>query len=63
MMTVIMNPKPNASATSLRRLLSITIPPMYSVEEDSNSDVIKRIIAMTASQRLISDIDRGKFIS
>jgi hypothetical protein len=34
----------------------------YSVEEDSSSDVIKRIIAMTASQRLTSDVDKGKFI-
>jgi hypothetical protein len=34
----------------------------YSVEEDSSSDVIKRIVAVTASQRLMSDIDRGKFI-
>jgi hypothetical protein len=34
----------------------------YSVEEDSSSDVIKRMIAVTASHRLMSDIDRGKFI-
>jgi hypothetical protein len=53
-----MKPVPNAKATSLRRFFSITMFP----EDDSSSDVINRIIAMTASQRLISDIDRGKFI-
>jgi hypothetical protein len=35
----------------------------YSAEEESNSDVIKRMIAMTASQRPMSDTDRGKSIS
>jgi len=34
----------------------------YSAEEDSSSEVINKIIAMTASQRLKSDIERGKFI-
>lgn len=61
-MTVIMNPVPNAKATSLKRFLSITIFWEYSVGEASNSDVIKRIIAMTASQRPMSNIERGKFI-
>ena len=53
---------PSAKATSLRRFFSITMLLKYSVEEDSSSDVIKRIVAVTASQRLMSDIDRGKFI-
>lgn len=61
-MTVTMKPVPNAKATSLRRFFSITIFLEYPVEEDSSSDVINRIIAMTASQRLMSDTDRGKFI-
>ena len=62
-MTVIMNPVPRAKATSLRRFLSITMFLEYSVEEDISSDVINRIIAVTASHRLTSDMDRGKFIS
>ena len=57
-MTVIMNPVPNAKATSLRRFFSITMFPA----DDSSSDVINRMIAMTASQRLMSDRDRGTFI-
>jgi hypothetical protein len=57
-----MNPVPNAKAASLRRFLSITTFLEYSVEEDSSSEVISRMIAMTASQRLMSDIERGKFI-
>ena len=61
-MTVIMKPAPNAKATSLRRFFSMTIFPEYPVEEDSSSEVIKRMIAMKASQRLMSDTDRGKFI-
>jgi hypothetical protein len=62
MKTVIIKPIPNARDTSLRRLFSITMFPEYSVEEDSNSDVIKRMIAIMANQRLMSDIDSGKFI-
>ena len=58
-----MKPIPNAKAASLRRFFSITMLLEYSVEEDSSSDVTKRIIAMIASQRLISEMDRGKFIS
>jgi hypothetical protein len=58
-----MKPVPNAKATSLRRFFSITMFLEYSDEEESNSDVIKRIIAITASQRLMSDTDRGKSIS
>jgi hypothetical protein len=57
-----MKPVPNAKATSLRRFFSITMLLEYSVEEDSSSDVIRRMIAVTASQRLMSEIDRGKFI-
>lgn len=57
-----MKPVPNAKATSLRRFFSITMFLEYSPEEDSSSEVIKRMIAMTASQRLMSDIGSGKFI-
>jgi hypothetical protein len=54
-----MKPVPNAKAASLRRFLSIT---MFPVEEDTSSDVVRRMIAMTASQRLTSDMDKGQFI-
>jgi hypothetical protein len=62
MMTVIMKPVPNARATSLRRFFSTTMFLEYSAEEDSSSEVVNKIIAITASQRLKSDIERGKFI-
>jgi hypothetical protein len=35
----------------------------YSVADDISSDVISRMIAITASQRLISDNDIGKLIN
>jgi DNA-directed RNA polymerase specialized sigma54-like protein len=57
-----MKPVPNAKATSLRRFFSITMLLEYSVEEESSSDVIKRMIAVTASHKPTSDIDKGKFI-
>jgi hypothetical protein len=57
-----MKPAPNVKAASLRRFLSIMMFPEYPVEEDTSSDVVKRMIAMTASQRLTSDMDKGKFI-
>ena len=61
-MTVIMNPIPRASATSLRRFFSIIMFPAYLVADDRSSDVIRSMIAITASQRLISFIESGKFI-
>jgi hypothetical protein len=62
MMTVIMNPTPRASAISLSRLMSMTMFLEYFVEDDSNSDVISSMMAVTASHRLKSDMDRGKFM-
>jgi len=59
---VIMNPIPKPNATSLRRALSITMFLEYPVDEDSSSEVIKTMIAVTASQRPMSETDRGKFI-
>jgi len=35
----------------------------YPVAEDISSEVIRRMIAITANHRLMSDRDRGKFIS
>ena len=55
-----MKPIPRANARSLRRLLSRTTSPEYPVEDVNNSDVINRMIAVTASHKLMSDMDRGK---
>jgi len=57
-----MKAMPKMRAVILRRFFSIMILLEYSVGEDSSSDVIRRMIAVIASQRLMSDIDRGKFI-
>ena len=57
-----MKPIPSANARTLRRFLSKTMLPKYPVEEDSSSEVISRIIAVTASQRLMSDMESGKCI-
>jgi hypothetical protein len=62
MTTVAMNPNPSAIATSRRRFLSITTFPECSVAEDNISEVMSKMMAMTASHRLMSDIDMGKFM-
>ena len=61
-MTVTMNPIPRAIAASLRRFLLIAMLPSCPVELVSNSEVISSIIAVTASQRLMSSVDSGKYI-
>jgi hypothetical protein len=61
MTTVAMNPIPKANATSRRRFFSIIIFLEYSVAEDISSEVISILIAITASHRLMSDTDIGKF--
>lgn len=60
MMTVIMNPTPRASAISLRRFFSMMRFLEYFVELDSSSEVISSMMAVTASHRLMSDVERGK---
>jgi hypothetical protein len=62
MTTVAINPIPKANATSRRRFFSIIMFLEYSVVDDISSEVISRMIAITASQRLVSDIDIGKLI-
>lgn len=62
MITVVMNPVPKANATILRRFFCIMMLLKYPIAEDINSDVISRIIAITANHRLMSDSDIGKFI-
>ena len=54
--------KPTPIATSLKRFLLIIIRAEYSGKEYNNSEVIKSTIAVTASHKLISDNDKGKFI-
>jgi len=62
MTTVIMKPIPSASAASLRRFLSRVMFLRYHVDEVNSSEVIKSMIAVTASQRLMSDIESGNRI-
>lgn len=61
-MTVTMKASPSPIAISLSRVFSMTIFLKYSAWEDNNSEVMSRIIAVTASQRLMSDVDKGKFM-
>ena len=62
MTTVAMKPIPSPIATSLRRFLSRAMFLRYPVDDVNSSDVIKSMIAVTASQRLMSDIDSGNDI-
>ena len=58
-----MKPSPSASASSLRRFFSIARFLKGPVEDVSSSEVTRSMIAMTASHRLMSENDIGKFIS
>ena len=60
--TVTKNPKPHPIALIRKRRLSRTILAEYSGDENSSSEVIRRMIAVTASHKLTSDIDRGKIM-
>ena len=60
--TVTKKPKPHPIALIRKRRLSRTILAEYSGDEYSNSEAIRSIIAVTASHKLISDIDNGKII-
>ncbi|MHA1267695.1 MAG: hypothetical protein ACTSRS_20840 [Candidatus Helarchaeota archaeon] len=57
-----MKPIPSARAASLRFFLSIAMFLEYVDVDDRSSDVVSDIMAMTASHRPMSDIDRGKCI-
>ena len=50
---------PTTRAARRRRVLSITKYPKFSVYNVSTSEVISRIIAITASKMVISDTERG----
>jgi hypothetical protein len=60
--TVIRKAKPTPRATSLKRFLSIVILAEISGNEYRSSDVIRSIIAVTASHKLMSDNDKAKFM-
>lgn len=62
MTTVAKNAAPHPMALNRRRRLSSRILAEYSGLESINSEVIKRIIAVTASHKLISDIESGNII-
>ncbi|MCW4047989.1 MAG: hypothetical protein NWE99_10615 [Candidatus Bathyarchaeota archaeon] len=53
-------PKPQPIATILKIFLSIATLVAKFCEAYSDSDVIKSIIAVTASHKLMSDRDKGK---
>ena len=61
MTTVAMKAAPRPRATSRSLVLSMTILLETAADEDKSSDVIKTIMAVTASQRPTSDALRGKF--
>lgn len=60
--TVIMKARPVPMAMSLSRVLSIAMSLRIPVLEERNSEVMRRIMAVTASQRPMSEVVRGKFI-
>ena len=60
--TVIKKPKPHPRATIRRVFFSSITLDEYSGDEYSSSDVISNIIAITASHKLKSDNDKGKYI-
>ena len=61
--TVAMNATPRIRAASRRRVLSIWKSPNCSEYEINNSEVISKIIAVTAIQSVMSDMERGNCIS
>jgi hypothetical protein len=62
MTTVAMNPSPRASAAILSRFFSTATFPNLPVELERSSEVTRSIIAVTANQRPMSDIDSGNLI-
>ena len=57
--TVIMNDAPRIRAASRSRALSIAKYPKCSEYGDKSSEATSKIIAVTAIQRLMSDMERG----
>ena len=62
MAIVAKKPSTHPTATNRKSFLSMTTLDEYSGNEYSNSDVTKSIRAMAARNKLMSEIDNGKFI-
>lgn len=62
MMTVAMKPIPKVRATCLNSFLSIAMFLEIVDDEDKSSEVMSSIMAIAASHRPMSDIDRGNSI-
>jgi hypothetical protein len=62
MITVTKKPKPHPIAAIRKNCLSTAILAENSGDEYSNSEVVRSIIAVTASHKLISDKLSGKII-
>ena len=62
MTTVAMKPIPKVRATCLNSFLSIAMFLEIVDEEDRSSEVMSSIMAIAASHRPMSDIDRGSSI-
>jgi hypothetical protein len=62
MTTVAMNPSPRVSAAILSLFFSTATFPSLPVELERSSEVTRSIMAVTANQRPMSDIDSGNFI-
>jgi hypothetical protein len=57
-----MKPRPHPRAASLNRFFSIGIFHDNCGADNTSSEVTSRISAVTASHKLTSDIDNGRFI-
>jgi hypothetical protein len=55
-------PKPHPIALIRKRRLSRTTRAEYPGDENSSSEVIRSMIAVIASHKLMSDIDNGKIM-
>ena len=62
MTTVLKKASPHPRAANLKLLLLIMTCAEYSNSKVRSSDVISSIVAVAASQRLMSENERGKFI-
>ena len=62
MTTVTRKPRPKPRATILKRFLSIAIRAEYFGDEYNSSDVIRSIMAVIASHKLMSDRESGKYM-
>jgi uncharacterized membrane protein (DUF106 family) len=62
MITVTMKASPAPMATSLNRVRSMAMSLKNEVDEVRNSEVMSKMMAVTASQRPMSDAESGKLM-